>query len=57
MKRSLSCTGFVALMILLVPASPTLADGWQFGPDMPLPRNGTGAAKDNEGRIYIPGGI
>ncbi len=30
---------------------------WQFGPDMPRTRYAIRATKDNEGRVYIPGGI
>ena len=56
MKRRFCCTGFMTSMLFSVFASPSLGDEWQFGPDMPLPRNATGAAKDNQGRIYIPGG-
>jgi len=30
---------------------------WQLGPDMPLTRYAVRAAKDNEGRVYVLGGI
>lgn len=56
MKLNVLFAGFVASVFLPTAASTTFADGWQLGPDMPLRRNATGAAKDAEGRIYIPGG-
>ncbi len=55
MERMLSKGMFLVVPLFAVGA-PTFADGWQSGPNMPLARALTRAAKDNQGRIYIPGG-